>query len=161
HCAFWVVALQTVPVKPEPRVDTVRCATERYARELAELFPVHAHRIDRLASVALEALAPSRAGPLVPSHGDLHPKNLFLGEGGLLIAIDLDSLGSQEPAADVAYFLAQTAIMGYFHHGSFAVSERPRREFLRAYEGAAGPLSPERLGLYFGLAFLQSLHYEL
>ncbi len=161
RCAAWVAALQAVPVKPESSLEKVRYGVERYARELAELFPSHALRFERLACCALEALALRQIALLVPSHGDLHPENLFVGDDGRLTAVDLDKFGSQERAADVGYFLAQTEIMGYFRHGSFAATARAREEFLRAYEEAGGALCPARLGLYVGLAFLQSLHYEL
>ena len=161
RCAAWVAAFQAAPVEPEPSLERVRSGVERYASELAELFLHHARRIERLASCALEALAQGHIAMLAPSHGDLHPENLFVADDGRLTALDLDKFGGQERAADVGYFLAQTAIMGYFRQGSFASTEWPRREFLRAYEEAAGVLCPARLGLYVGLAFLQSLHYEL
>jgi len=108
------------------------------------------------------ALENSGVAPAVPSHGDLHPKNLFLSPAGRLSAIDLDFVGAQERAADAGYFIAQTAIMGYFHFGSFAATEMARHHFLESYQQVCPvPVDVRRLALYTGMAFLQSLHYEL
>ena len=51
------------------------------------------------------------------------------------------------------------ATMGYFRRGSFSITLQARDCFLQAYESAASSLP--RLALYLGMAFLQSLHYEL
>ena len=87
--------------------------------------------------------------------------NVFIADGGRVTAIDLDGFGLQERASDAAYMLAQMAIMGYFRRGSFAATAHARYCFLRAYLEAMPTLSHQRLALYLGIYFLQSLHYEL
>ena len=98
---------------------------------------------------------------LVPSHGDFHSKNVYITDDGRVTLIDLDTFGRQEPAADVAYFLAQTAIIDYHRHRSFVVSKQHRDCFLHCYLGASPPIPHDRLALHLGITFLQSLHYEL
>ena len=159
--AGWLVALHASSVETHPRQARLGSAVTRFSTELVELFPKQASRIRRLADRALEELDSPDQSPLVPSHGDFHPKNVFITDLGRVTAIDFDTFGLQEAAADVAYLLAQTAIMGYFRRGSFAVTVQARDCFLQAYESAASPLPRLRLALYVGMAFLQSLHYEL
>ncbi|ACQ81413.1 aminoglycoside phosphotransferase [Beutenbergia cavernae DSM 12333] len=46
------------------------------------------------------------AGPLVATHGDLHPGNLFVADGEVSALIDVDSLGPGHRVDDVACLLA-------------------------------------------------------
>ena len=133
----------------------------RYGRELAETLPAQASRITCLAASALEQLESPDQSLSVPSHGDFHPRNIFIAPTGQVTAIDFHTFGRQEAAADVAYLLAQTAILGYFELGSFAATSKARDCFLGAYEDAVSPLPCSRLALYLSMAFLQSLHGEL
>jgi len=157
----WLAALHTSSVEAAPRRAKLLSAVTRYAKELAAILPLQASRITRLAASALEEIESSDQSVSVPSHGDFHPKNIFITPTGQVTAIDFDTFGRQAAAADVAYFLAQTAIMGYFRRGSFAATAFVRDSFLEAYEKAVFPLPRRRLALYLGMAFLQSLHYEL
>ena len=159
--AGWLTALHTSTVETHPRQARLGAMVTRFSTELAQLLPKRASGIRRLAERALEKLDSPDQSPLVPCHGDFHPKNVFITDAGRVTAIDFDTFGLQEAAADVAYFLAQTAIMGYFRRGSFTITSQAREYFLQAYENAASPLPRPRLALYLGMAFLQSLHYEL
>src|SRR5262249_56097425 len=105
--------------------------------ELMELVPRVGPRGERLAAGARAGLEAGHLTPLVPSHGDFHHKNVFITVDGRVTVIDFDTFGLQEQAADVAYFLAQTAIMGYRSRGSFAATNRARHCFLQAYLEAA------------------------
>ncbi|MCZ2074685.1 MAG: aminoglycoside phosphotransferase family protein [Bryobacterales bacterium] len=159
--ARWVAALQASGVTGESRATQWREMMKRFRGELLEALPTSTADIEALVSEIIKGLEESLAGPLVPAHGDLHPKNLFVAEDGRYSAIDLDTFGLQEPVAEVAYFLTQTAIIGYFRGGSFSNTASCRARFLQTYEEARGPLSRERLGLYSAASFLQSLHYEI
>src|SRR5215510_1555734 len=161
RAAGWLAALHGAEVTAQPRLERVRMLVARQGRELMELLPQQAFRMERLAARALAGLEARHVTPLVPSHGDFHPKNVFITADGRVTVIDFDTFGLQEQAADVAYILAQTAIMGYRRRGSFAATTQARRHFLQAYLGAAPMLSGQRLALYLGMVFLQSLHYEL
>lgn len=159
--AGWLAALHDAEVNAQPRLERVRMLVAGQGRELMELLPQQAPRVERLAARALTGLEARRLTPLVPSHGDFHPKNVFITAEGRVTVIDFDTFGLQEQAADVAYILAQTAIMGYRRRGSFAATNQVRHCLLQAYLEAAPMLSGQRLALYLGMAFLQSLHYEL
>lgn len=159
--AGWLVALHAAAIDAQPRLDHVRESVARHGRGLMELLPQQAPRVDRLAARVLAGLEARHLTPLVPSHGDFHPMNVFITDGGRVTAIDLDAFGLQERAADVAYMLAQTAIMGYCRRGSFAATAQARHRLLRAYLKAVPTLSHQRLALYLGMVFLQSLHFEL
>ena len=158
--AGWLAALHDSPVGAQSRLEQMRELVDRYGRTLAELLPEWAGRIERLTDCVLLALEARHLSALVPSHGDFHSKNVFIAEGRVT-AIDLDTFGRREQVADVAYFLAQTAIMGYRRLGSFEATVRARHHFLRAYLDIASSLSIERLAIYLGATFLQSLYYEL
>jgi UDP-2-acetamido-3-amino-2,3-dideoxy-glucuronate N-acetyltransferase len=161
RAAGWLAALHGAEVNAQPRLERVRMLVARQGRELMELLPQQAYRVERLAARALAGLEARHLTPLVPSHGDFHPKNVFITADGRVTVIDFDTFGLQEQAADVAYILAQTAIMGYRRRGSFAATAQARHCFIQAYLEAAPMLSGQRLALYQGMAFLQSLHYEL
>ena len=163
RAAGWLAALHTSAVEAPPRPPVgkhTRAALVGSLGELTEILPAQASRFTCLAASALEQLESADPSPLVPSHGDFHPNNIFITPTGQVTAIDFDTFGRQESAADVAYFLAQTAIMGYFHLGSFAATSEVRDCFLGAYENAVSPVPRRRLALY---AFLQCLlpDYEL
>ena len=159
--ARWLGTLHTADLEAESRVEKVRAFVARYGRELMESLPGQVQRIERLTARALEGLEDSQLTPFAPSHGDFHSTNIFIADTGRVTAIDLVNFCRQEREADVAYFLAQAAIMGHFRRGSFAATAWARHCFLRAYLQVAPPLSRQRLALYVGIAFLQSLHYEL
>ncbi len=159
--AAWLGALHAANVDAEPRIGTVREAVARWGRELAAALPLQAQRIERLMTCALSRLEDSQLSSLLPSHGDFHPMNIFIADNGRVTAVDLEDFGRQEPAADVGYFLAQTAVFGYFRLGDFAATERARHSFLRRYLEVGPPLRRERLALYMGLGLLQALHYQI
>jgi hypothetical protein len=161
RAAGWLAALHGAEVNTQPRLERVRMLVARQGCELMELLYQQAPRVERLAARALAGLEARHLTSLVPSHGDFHPKNVFITVDGRVTVIDFDTFGLQEQAADVAYMLAQTAIMGYRRRGSFAATTHARHCFLQAYLEAAPMLSGQRLALYLGMVFLQSLHYEL
>src|SRR5262249_33201550 len=133
RAAGWIAALHTADVKAPPRLDHLRESVACQGRRLVELLPRQALRVKRLVACGLVKLDTIHLTPLVPCHGDFHPMNVFIADGGRVTAIDLDGFGLQERASDAAYMLAQMAIMGYFRRGSFAATAHARYCFLRAY----------------------------
>jgi aminoglycoside phosphotransferase (APT) family kinase protein len=87
--------------------------------------------------------------------------NIYREDYRRVTVIDFDTFGWGEREIDVGYFLAQSAITGFLQKGDFASTRRQRDLFLRDYVRAAGEIDRARLGVYEGIAFLQSLHYEL
>jgi hypothetical protein len=158
--ALCLATLHNTVVDGKSRIEKVAADVARYVRELSIVLPHESARINMLMSHALLALLKPSV-TLVSSHGDFHSKNVYITDDGRVTLIDLDTFGRQEPAADVAYFLAQSAIIGYHRHGSFAVSLRHRDWFLRCYQSASPPIPNDRLAVHLGITFLQSLHYEL
>src|SRR5262245_42912211 len=161
RAAGWLAALHGAEVTAQPRLERVRMLVARQGRELMELLPQQAFRMERLAARALAGLEARHVTPLVPSHGDFHPKNVFIAADGRVTVIDFDTFGLQEQAADVAYIMGQTAIMGYRRLGGFAASTQARYRFLQAYLEAAPLLSGQRMACFRGMVCQQSLHYEL
>jgi hypothetical protein len=160
RAATWLTTLHGKVLDGASRVETVANAVSRYGRELATALPREATRLERLTTCALTELR-SPSLELVPSHGDFHSNNIFVSDDGRVTLIDLDTFGLQESVADVAYFLAQTAIMGYHHYRSFTVSQEQRAWFLRCYCHGSSAVRNDRLAVHLAIAFLQSLHYEI
>jgi aminoglycoside phosphotransferase len=154
RAAMWLHSLQALPLRPPPESDYTS-VVERCRAELAEVAPEHDRGIQELADECARGLGkPQR---LVPSHGDYHPMNVYVEPGGRVTAIDLDTFASREPAADVAYFIAQTAIMGFHLSDSFAATREVREHFIEC----APEVPAERVQLHLRLALLRSLHYDL
>jgi hypothetical protein len=160
QAGLWLATLHSKVVETHARIEKIAANISRYGSELAAVLPRESARLEALMSRALPALL-TQGLKLVPSHGDFHSKNVFITDDGRVTLIDLDTFGQQEPAADVAYFLAQTAIIGYHRHGSFAVSQQHRECFWQCYLSASLPVPLDRLAVHLGITFLQSLHYEL
>ena len=158
HCAAdWLTALQRLDVPAEPSVSP-GFNLESCRQELPAALPEHAARLERLVNSIAAAVEPRTT--LVPSHGDFHPMNVYIA-ADRVTAIDLDTFAAREPMTDVAYFLAQSAIMGFLMKGTFDVTSALRRAFVDAYEQNSS-IAPDRsrIGLQMALAFVRSLHYD-
>jgi phosphotransferase family enzyme len=160
NAGLWLASLHSTFVDIHSRIEKIAANIVRYGSELAAVLPREAARLDELMSSALSALLTPGLS-LVPSHGDFHSKNVYITEDGRVTVIDFDTFGRQECAADVAYFLAQTAIIDHHRHGSFEISQQHRDGFLRSYQNASPSVPGDRIALHLGITFLQSLHYEL
>ena len=157
QAADWLVRLQgSTVVVGEDRSEDV-ALPRRMARELIAAYPQCAP-LEPVAGWLAKSLN-SEGASLVLSHGDYHPKNIFLGPGYTAV-IDLDHLGQREPAFDVGYAIGQLLIMSYFRMGGFAPGAHAALSFWRRYEhGGAAEWS--RVAAHVARTFLQSLHYEL
>ncbi|MDQ3932684.1 MAG: aminoglycoside phosphotransferase family protein [Actinomycetota bacterium] len=158
RAAEWLATLQSLPV-PAPASQAHLSSVRRYARELAVAHPSQAAAIRQLSGRLLQGLG-SVSPPLVPSHGDLHPKNLLI-DGEVVTAVDLDTFAAREPAFDVGYAIGELIIMAIFRLGEAAAGLKAAAAFWFGYLQSGGTASPERVGLHVGRTFLQSLHYEL
>jgi len=159
--ARWLAALHAARVEAEPWKHD-GAMLDRCSSELGSKIPAERARIGAIAGKAQAGRPSSQGAALAPSHGDFHPMNIFLAPSGRVTVIDWDTFGGRERAADVGYFLSQTAIIGYLQHASFNATESMRRRFLECYEQAARTtLDRKRLGSIMAASFLRSLHYEL
>ena len=155
HAAEWLRALRSRSFPELPQAQSLAPVLERCQRDLADTIPELALRFRKILDDLAE-LADATDGPLVPSHGDFHPMNIYVTGDGVVTAIDLDTVAYNEPAFDVAWFVAQTAIMGHHVHGSFDTTAAARRAFSDAV-----PEDKERVALHVRLAVMRSVHYDL
>lgn len=155
HAAEWLRALRSRSFPELPQAPSLAPVLERCRRDLTDTIPALAVRFTKVLDDLAE-LADPTDGPLVPSHCDFHPMNIFVTIDGVVTAIDLDTVAHNEPAFDVAWFLAQTAIMGHHVHGSFQTTAAARRAFFDA-----APEDTGRVALHVRLAVMRSLHYDL
>ena len=155
----WLVQLQRIPVSVEARswTDDVASA-QRWAQELASTFPHHASRLEPVAEQLIHTLR-AEGIPLMPSHGDYHPENVFL-TPSLTTVIDFDAVGLREAAFDVGYAIGQLLIMSYFQIRDFAPGASAALAFWRRYQ-VGGQATWARVAVQVARTFLQSLHYEL
>jgi aminoglycoside phosphotransferase (APT) family kinase protein len=158
--AQWLAALHGLSVDA-PAWSEDRNRIEHWGAQLKKVLPHEAPRIGELLDGILERVN-SQRGELVPSHGDFHGGNLFIAAGPRITVIDLDKFGLREREFDIAYFLAQTACMGFWARGSFNWTQPFRERFLRRYERLSGAaLDFERLNVYMAATLLQNLNYDL
>ncbi len=158
RAAGWLATLQALPVPAtvsEAHLPSVR----RYARELVDAYPSEAAGIRQLSLRLLEGLG-SVPQPSVPSHGDLHPKNVLI-DGEVVTVVDLDTFAAREPAFDVGYAVGELIIMATFRLGEPEAGLEAAAAFWSGYLQSGGTAAPERVALHAARTFFQNLHYEL
>jgi hypothetical protein len=166
--AAFVVALQ----RSGAALSAVPAQRPRRRAELTDLLEFAAVRapgaVDDLWALA-ECLDASRESPLaaaglVPSHGDLHPRNVFLapaaGSQPLVTVIDLDHVGLREPAADVGYAVCQVLVTGWHQGVPPESAAASALLFWQAYRRAGGTAADERITTHVVEAMVQVLHFE-
>ncbi len=171
RAAEWLVVLQSLhhppappafdrPHPPLPAVvsDAHLASIRRHGSELADAHPAESRAIGRLAARLLDRLGSPE--PPVPSHGDLHPKNLLV-DGEVVTAVDFDTFALREPAFDVGYAIGELLIMSLLRLGEALPGSTAAADFWFRYRQLGGTASPDRVALHVGRTFLQSLHYEL
>ena len=116
-----------------------------------------------LAELAGELTASSEAttvGAALPSHGDLHPANLFLA-GACTVAIDLDTVAAREPAYDVGYAVCHLVVSSLLAGAPLEHAVAAAARCWDAYRRGGGVATDERIALQAARALVQSLHFEL
>ena len=137
---------------PDVAATQVRAAS----RELGRAFPAHKTRIAAIGGRVARELSVASA-PLTSSHGDYHPKNVFLASRFVTV-IDFDTFALREPAHDVGYAIAQLLIMSLFRTDDLAPGVRAARAL---WSASAGSAEWRRVRLHIARTFVQSLRYEL
>lgn len=82
-----------------------------HAGAAAAALPEHAPRIAALTATITELLRDSDAGPVVPTHGDLHDGNLLLDGPTITGLLDIDSVGPGHRVDDLACLLAHVSVL--------------------------------------------------
>jgi aminoglycoside phosphotransferase (APT) family kinase protein len=158
----WLNALHSLPLefseqtKILPKLDI-------WSAALKQLSPQHSTMLERIHQQIAAQLLDEPANAPAPSHGDFHATNILISDTGRVTGIDFDNFGGRERAADLGYFLGQTAARGFRKTGSFGSTAEVRAAFIQNYAAAAGLKMPPRLrvGSHAGAAFLRLLHDEL
>lgn len=164
--ADWLTALQTLSVAlPDRTAHRAVANLHHEASGLAVTFPEVASRLRRVAQAAATRLDESATCAsvrrLVPSHGDLHPNNLYLMAGAPLVAtaIDVDTAGMRRPSYDVGYALAQLLVVSWQRTGSFRTGAAAAQVFWQRWAGIGNDV--DAVPAEAARALVQSLHFEL
>jgi hypothetical protein len=95
-----------------------------------------------------------------PCHGDYHAKHVFVDGSGRVTSIDLEKFGIADRTAEVGYFLAQTASIGWTRFGSFEATRELRQAFLSAYLGGRRMSRLPGLHAHVALTLLRVLAFH-
>jgi aminoglycoside phosphotransferase len=148
-----------------------------YADALAERHPDLGGRVQAVAATAAAVLADAGSGPVVPTHGDYQPKNIYVSRRQTTV-IDFDRHAVAPAARDLAHFIGQCMTMSWVRTGSFERIAPWNEAFLAAYTTGAprtpgttgAPRTPgttgrraglETLPAYLARTFLEILYYKL
>ncbi len=127
---------------------------------LGAMFPAHATRFERLAQMIENAFQSQRGYARVPTHGDYHPKNIYISDGRVTV-IDFDRFAMSAAERDVSYFLVQSMTMAYSQSHTFQTAARWNAAFVDAYQQCGMLLNPTLLRVFWGVAFFEVLYYRL
>ncbi len=131
---------------------------ETWGDLLSKLFPHYASRLNLIRATLQARLVLESSEGLVPTHGDYHPKNIYIA-GARVSVIDLDRFAMGYAERDVGYFIAQSRVMCHARTDSYEKSELWVATFLKEYARSGVSLDTARLGAYTALAFLEVLGY--
>jgi Phosphotransferase enzyme family len=157
--AGWLLCLQRTRIAWDAD-DAVRehSTARSRAEEIAEAYPRHAAWLEPLGDWLASQLEPDTRPP-VPSHGDFHPKNVFLAPGRVTV-IDFDTFGRREAAFDVGYAMGQLLVMSKLRLGDLGPGTDAAGAFYRQYCRGRF-IEWQRVALHVARTLVQSLHYEL
>ena len=171
HAGRWLAKLHSADVGPAsvplPRSFEADKLTV-YADALAERHPDLGGRAQAVAATAAAVLATAGTGPVVPTHGDFQPKNIYVNRRQTTV-IDFDRHAVAPAARDLAHFIGQCMTMSWVRTGSFERIAPWNEAFLAAYTTGA-PRTPgttgrraglETLPAYLARTFLEILYYKL
>ncbi len=159
RAAAWLTRLQQIPVHREADASLdYGSAAESHGKELARAFPQYATRLESLVERMVPRLRADGIPP-VYSHGDYHPKNVFLSPG-LTTVIDFDSFGLREAAFDVGCSIGQLLNMSFCRTGGFSAGADAALAFWHRY-GRGGQAPWPRVAAHVARTLLQVLHYTL
>lgn len=127
---------------------------------LREVRDVAVAALDRIARSIDDASSRLNLRTAVPTHGDFHPKNIYVARDHMT-GIDFDRFAFSAPERDLGYFMVQSMTMSYARDRTFETTKIWNAEFLRAYQAEGLKLSTSALAAFMGLAFLEVLNYRL
>ena len=157
--AAWLLHLQGSAIAAsDPGRAAEISAVAGFADNVARSQPQYAATVRSVAETLDHRLRTDRA-PLVPSHGDYHPKNALLTDQWVAV-IDFDHFGLRSAAFDVGYAIGQLHIMSYLRLGDFIPGAHAAIAFWDRYRHA-GAAQWRDVATHVARTFMQSLDYEL
>ncbi len=129
---------------------------------LGRLVPGYREKLRKLLFRVLEGERSLDPETFTLTHGDLHPKNIFV-DGNDLTAIDFEQSRVFDPAKDLGYFIAQAKIHSILRERegrSSTDATALQRCLLGEYARRASPEGLDRVPLYEARSYLQHLHYD-
>jgi aminoglycoside phosphotransferase (APT) family kinase protein len=142
-----LAALHATPV-PSPRTVTL-AELRQQPHDVAEMLclvePGWRPLLDRLLHALDLAADTLPAQPTVTLHGDLHPRNLLLGDDGRLSLIDLDDVHQGPAVIELGSWVADGLYRAVIENQAPRSVAPGWRAFLGAYRDAGGALPDEPL----------------
>ncbi len=122
RAAAWLLRLQASTVMGRVIAwDRDVASARRFASELVGLMPSLDGRLEDACERLVTRLREPGCGSLIASHGDYHPKNVFI-SAGLTTVIDFDTFGLRESGA-----LEARRVGVYYHDSAHGEEERTLR----------------------------------
>ena len=149
------VGAASSPLPPRFEADKLTV----YSTALAEGYPRLGKQVQDITAAVVGALTGTDNGPMVPTHGDYQPKNIYVTRRQTTV-IDFDRHALAPPARDLAHFIGQCMTMSWVRTGSFDRIAPWNDAFLRAYTRRRGD-GLELLPAYLARTFLEILYYKL
>lgn len=131
----------------------------RCAQAAADSAPAYRSRILQLAAKTA-SVQHSADSPLVPTHGDFHPKNIFVSRHCLTV-IDFDRFTFGHRERDLGFFIAQSMTMPRQPGKHFSRARKWNAAFLDGYTNETQSPDSALLHSYIVSALLEILFYKL
>ena len=141
-----------LPLEKQRKPDRSMASTiRRHADLAAALRPQDRLRLEHLRD-ALVAAVVRRAEVVAPIHGDLHPTNVLVDDGGVAL-IDTDSMAYGDPHYDVGRFLSSLRTSSLRLYGRHSGLSAAGDAFLRRF-AVTGPIDEPRVRLFEAASLL-------
>ncbi len=154
----WLVALHRSDVAAAAPPVGDATAVRAWTQELLARYPREARPVAALTEILLQRLEPGAARRM-PSHGDYHPKNVFVA-GGSATVVDFDTFALRDPAFDLGYAIGHLLILSHLRRGDLGPGARSGLAFWRRYTSEL-EVEWTRVAAQVARTLLQALHYDL
>ncbi|QOR70001.1 aminoglycoside phosphotransferase family protein [Ruania alkalisoli] len=133
--------LETLPpeVVDLPRRPSWVDRIDFHATAARAALPSSAEAISTLEDGIGDVLAASPSGPVVPTHGDFYEANVFVADGRVRGAIDLDSLGPGAREDDLATMLGHLSVLPSLAPALYGHVPELTEEWFHSFAGRVDP----------------------
>jgi tRNA A-37 threonylcarbamoyl transferase component Bud32 len=112
--------------------DEIIARLIRAARLISRTRPLRRRQLQSIVENLTDLSSAMGESPVCTLHGDLHLKNLFVTNDGIVL-IDFDDLRRGDPMEDVGSFIAMLHYRGLIEGRSYCETEEVTRLFIQAY----------------------------